>query len=74
MEIETQMGQHLYSQDSRGLLGSTKIEANHSHSIHSATCNNRDVFQARNVPEEEQVILGGKKEGLSQGEDIYFGC
>ena len=74
MEKETQMGHGLYSRDSQGLLRNTKIEANNSHSIQRATCNNRDVFQAQYVSEEEQVILGGKKEGLSQRGDIYFGC
>lgn len=65
MQMETQIGHGLYSQDSQDLPGNTKIEANYSNTIWSHPCNNGDVFQARYVSEQEQIILGGNKEGLS---------
>lgn len=65
MEIETQIGHGPYIQGLQGLLGNTEIEANNSNTMHSHTCDNRDMFQALSVTEKVQIYLSWRKVGLS---------
>lgn len=73
MEIETQIGHGPYIQDPQGLLGNTEIEANNYDTMHSDTCDNREMFQALYVTEKVQIYLSWRKVGLSRRKNIYFG-
>lgn len=50
MEIETPIGHGPYPQDPQNLLRNKEIQANHSDTVQNNTSDNRDMFQAPDVP------------------------